>query len=524
MNRVTRTLAATWNHASLRTRLLLGILVPTAAFLMLGTWSQYRNALASAHAAFDRKLVSAAYSIADTLRLEESQLSVLVPYAVLELHAPGPSSTLFHRVTDLAGELLSGDVSLPQYRGSVPSTAGYPGLVGLYDDQIKDIAVRVAVVYQPVEGHERAGVVPVQVAEPLSNREVMTHALLWQMLATQLTLLLAVAGVTALVVNQATRPLLRLQRQLEQIEGDTLATTLCEHGVNSELLPVVRALNMLIQRVRSMLDQQQRFVSDAAHQLRTPLAVLQTQLQSGLEGAVDPVVLMREMQGTVHRAAALSQQMLSLARVHQLHSLDGSGRMREESHRGVCALGDATKEAALELSPLIAQRDLAFSLDLPDESDCIAAIHPWLAGELIRNLLHNAIRNAPMSSALGVTLERGPMLASGNRNLRWVVWDHGPGIPFPLRERVFEPFAAASLVAAPKEVGNEFSPLKTTPGSGLGLSICKAIVHSSGGKISLDTHQTGPGLPGLRVTVTLQAATNVAADLKTEPFEEVQRR
>ena len=78
---------------------------------------------------------------------------------------------------------------------------------------------------------------------------------------------------------------------------------------------MVRALNALMARVRDMLGQQQRFVADAAHQLRTPLAVLQTQLQSGRGGAVDPAVLMREMQGTVQRATALSQQLLALARV-----------------------------------------------------------------------------------------------------------------------------------------------------------------------------------------------------------------
>ena len=74
---------------------------------------------------------------------------------------------------------------------------------------------------------------------------------------------------------------------------------------------------------------EQRFVSDAAHQLRTPLAVLQTQLQSGLEGAVDPLALIREMQGTVRRATALSQQMLSLARVQQLHSQGAASSLHE---------------------------------------------------------------------------------------------------------------------------------------------------------------------------------------------------
>ena len=137
--------------SQLRARLLLGILLPLAAILALGAWGLYRNALASAQAAFDRQLVSAAHAIADTLRLEGQRMSVSVPYAVLELHAPEPGGVFFHRVTGLEGELLSGDETLPRYRGPVPSAAGYTGLVGLYDDQVRETPVRVAVVYQPVD-------------------------------------------------------------------------------------------------------------------------------------------------------------------------------------------------------------------------------------------------------------------------------------------------------------------------------------------------------------------------------------
>ena len=521
-----------WAQASLRTRLLLGILLPMAVFAALVTWGQYRNALASAHAAFDRQLVSAAHSIADTLRLEGPGLSVSVPYAVLELHAPVAGSALFHRVAGLNGELLAGDSSLPPYRGPVPSSPLYTGLVGLYDDHVRGTPVRVAVVYQPVEGHQRTGVVPVQVAEPLSNREVMARALLWQTLATQVALLLAVAAVTTWVVNRALRPLLRLQRELDERElgprSGQLLAALPENGVHGELLPVVRALNALMQRVRGLLGQQQRFVSDAAHQLRTPLAVLQTQLQSGLEGAVEPTVLMREMQGTVQRATALSQQLLSLARVEQLR------HPGVQAAPGRCALAKATQEAALELSPLIAQRDLAFSLDmaggLGSTQEAVAAIHPWLAGELIRNLLHNAIRHAPRGSALGVVVHAGAGAGAGvgagagadpsadAATVQWVVWDQGPGIAPALRERVFEPFAAASLhapfAAASLHASFEAPHLHTAfdgaaPGSGLGLSICRAIVQASGGHIVLGDHEIDPrqtGQPGLRVTVTLPAA------------------
>ncbi len=483
-----------WRRASLRTRLLLGILLPMLVFLGLGTWGQYRNALASAQTAFDRQLVSAAHAIGDTLRLEGQHLSVSVPYAVLELHAPEPGA-LFHRVTGLQGELLAGDESLPRYRGPVPSAAGYTGLVGLYDDAVRGTPVRVAVVYQPVEGHERTGVVPVQVAEPLSNRQTMARALLGQTLAIQLALLLAVGAVTVMVVNQTLRPMRRLQRELDQRAGNALAP-LPEAEARGELLPVVRALNALMARTSELLGQQQRFVADAAHQLRTPLAVLRTQLQSGLAGDVAAPELMREMQGTVQRATALAQQMLSLARVQQLRCQDTAEP---------CALGAVTRDAALELSPLIAERDLAFALDIDGGCDLHAALHPWLAGELIRNLVHNAIRHSPRGAELGVQVAA----AADGHSVSWVVWDHGQGVPAQQRERVFEPFAsAASSGASAGAAGRTVSALSDgqAPGSGLGLSICRAIVQSCGGRIELADHQPGDTPPGLRVSVTLPLA------------------
>jgi two-component system, OmpR family, sensor histidine kinase TctE len=469
---------------SLRTQLLLGLLVPTLAFVALGAWALYRSALQSAHTAFDRQLVSAAQAIADTLKLDGGKLSVSVPYAVLELHDPAPGSTLFYRVTGLQGERLAGDEALPRHRLALTAQAAAPanaqfqraGLVQLYEDQVAGQPVRVAVVYQPVEGHDRAGLVPVQVAEPLANRELIAAALLRQTLLVQGALVLAVVGVTWLVVTRALQPLGRLREQVDQRAANDWAP-LVDNSATPELTPIVGAINGLMLRVRGLLEQQQRFVADAAHQLRTPLAVLRTQLQSGLAGDVPPAALMQEMLGTVQRATTLSHQLLSMARVEQL---------RSHGAPGVCALGAAARAAALELSPLIAARDLAFSLDAPNGPDLHAAAHPWLVGELLQNLLRNAIAHAPLGSALGVTLAVAGQDKLASAQL--TVWDEGPGIAAADRQRVFEPFV-----------------------SGLGLAICQAIVQSSGGSIALAAHRQGEPLPGLRVTVCLPLVSELQA-------------
>lgn len=458
-------------QVSLRTRLLLGILVPLAAFLGLDTWGLYRNALASAQAAFDRQLVSAAHSIADTLHLEGQHLSVSVPYAVLELHAPEPGGVLFHRVTGLQGELLAGDESLPRYRGSVPSADGYAGLVGLYDDAVRGTPVRVAVVYQPVEGHERTGVVPVQVAEPLSNRKRMAQALLWQTLGTQLALLLAVALVTVLAVSHALRPLRRLRHELDLRDGKALAP-LPEEGSGTELLPVLRALNALMARVRDMLGQQQRFVADAAHQLRTPLAVLKTQVQSALRGDVEPKQALQEINETVDRATLLANQMLALAKVEQL---------RQQTGGGIRDLGEAVRAVALDLSPLIAGKDVEFTIDT---APAPVLAHQWMLQELTRNLLHNAIKHTPNGSALAVRV------LTDSRTAALTVSDSGPGIASELATRLFQPFSAGD----------------TQHGSGLGLAICREIAEALGGSITLENRTQHGRTCGLVATVRLPLA------------------
>jgi two-component system, OmpR family, sensor histidine kinase TctE len=180
----------------------------------------------------------------------------------------------------------------------------------------------------------------------------------------------------------------------------------------------------------------------------------------------------------VQRATQLSQQLLSLARVEQL---------RSRGEPGSCALGAAAREAALELSPLISERSLEFALELAGGHEVTARAHPWLVGELMRNLLHNAIRHAPRGSALGVNVD-----VDGGQ-ARLVVWDQGPGIAPALRERVFEPFTVTGVSGSPG-------------GSGLGLAICRAIVGSSDGRITLDEHRADAGAPGLRVTVHLPLA------------------
>jgi two-component system, OmpR family, sensor histidine kinase TctE len=453
-----------------------GLVVPIVLFIAVDTVSLYRSALGSAHKAYDRQLVAAAHSIGDMLRLERGRLQLSVPYAVLELNRPDAGSAMIYRVSGLGGELLWGDPDLPRYAGDIPRDSPYSGLVGVYDETVHGQAVRVAVLYQPIDSEERSGLILIQVAEPMLNREEMARDILQRTLMMQSLLVLGLVAVIVLVVGHALKPLGTLRRELDQRDGADLSP-LIGPAAPSELQPVIDALNQLMDRLRRLLGQQQRFVADAAHQLRTPLAVLNTQLQSGLNGDVAPAMLMQEMQGTVRRATALSNHMLSLAKVEQL---------RDRGEVEACNIHEAAHEAALELSPLVSAKDLDFELLAEAQGPQAQVLaHPWLVGELIRNLVNNAIRHTPHGASLGI------VVSSDDEWVSLEVWDSGPGIPAELRERVFEPFAAAC------------PPSGGAGGSGLGLAICRAIVVSLKGRIELADHRAGTPAPGLRATVRL---------------------
>jgi two-component system, OmpR family, sensor histidine kinase TctE len=214
-------------------------------------------------------------------------------------------------------------------------------------------------------------------------------------------------------------------------------------------------------------------VRDAAHQLRTPLAVLKTQVQSAQRGDVEPRQALDEVGATVERATALANQMLSLAKVEQL---------RQQADAPATDLAEVVRSVALELSPLIAERNLDFGIDTRPAP---VRAHDWMLRELTRNLLHNAIRHGREGGSLSVRLVTDP------RSLALTISDSGPGIATELRQRLFQPFAAGDVRS----------------GSGLGLVICAEIVRALDGGIVLENRERHGQVEGLDATVRLPLAT-----------------
>src|SRR5450830_1335070 len=154
---------------SVRNYLLAWIISPIALFIVIDSFSLYRNTLDSVNTAYDRMLIASVHSIGDLLRIENDELKVSLPYAALEIYETDYSSRMIYRINGLDGEFLSGDEDLPKFSGKPEKYAVYPSLAHIYEDTYNGVPVRVAALFQPVVTNEPRGAALVQVAETIEN-------------------------------------------------------------------------------------------------------------------------------------------------------------------------------------------------------------------------------------------------------------------------------------------------------------------------------------------------------------------
>lgn len=239
-----------------------------------------------------------------------------------------------------------------------PQRPPYAALVDFYDAQFRGRPVRMAVLLQPVASAKGRGMAVIQVAETLELRETLALQILRTTLARQALLVAAVALIVIFVVQRATQPVRRLSSDLRSRPRGDLSP-LSAPSAPRELQPLLEAINQLMLRLRQLLSDQKRFVRDASHQLRTPLAVLKAQLQSAQRGDVPAEQAFEEIGATVDRATRLANQMLALAKVEQLRQEDSA----EPASPAPSLLDEVVRDVAIELSPLIAEQDIDFSID-----------------------------------------------------------------------------------------------------------------------------------------------------------------
>jgi two-component system sensor histidine kinase TctE len=369
---------------------------------------------------------------------------------------------LIHGPDDL---LLGGDLGLKKVADPLSLTDA-----SFLDQRLDGVPVRV-ITYPHVSP---VGKVWLVVAETTHRRERQARHVLIETLASNLLLMSLTLWLVRSGVVGAMRPLTRLGSAVAARSPDDVSP-LPVKLLPGELVPLVHAINRLMAHLKSAATQQQNFLSAAAHQLRTPLAGVQMQLELAAEGADDAQrQRLASVQGALRRMTHTTHQMLALAR--------SGPQATQAAQFGRVDLRHLLEDAASDWldAALAAQVDLGFDAQ-------VAWVHgsPWMLRELLNNLISNALRH----SAAGhrVTVSSG--LDDAARSALLIVDDEGPGIPESLRSRVLERFYQA--------------PDAARGGTGLGLSIVQEVTSRHGGTLSL---QDGPGGRGLRVRVQIPVA------------------
>lgn len=432
---------------SLKRQLLLWLLLPQLVLLLVGGALAYRVALSYAEKAIDQSLTQSVRSLARQVKPVGSGLLVDFPRAAQDIIEQDPQDRVSYMVSSPPERFLLGNGQLP---GPVQGQAIGTGEPLLYNARVDDKAMRVALLEVDYGDSSTPQRLRVQVAKSLAVQQRLTTELIADML---LPLLLLGAALSMLVyggISRGLQPLTRLQAQLgdrrKQAVSDLSPIELTQ--APQEVHALATALNQLLATVRRSLGQEKRFLNDAAHQLRTPLAGLISQTELAL-AETDPAALrarLAKVLAGAQRSAHLVHQLLSLARNEvevKLQPLD------------VAALA---REVARAWTP----RALKAGVDLGFEG----ADHLHVAGEalLLREALSNLIDNALSYAGAGseVTLR----VQAAREQVLLEVADNGPGLSPQELPHAFERFWRASTLPG---------------GCGLGLAIVAAIAQRHGG-------------------------------------------
>nr|WP_217279038.1 sensor histidine kinase [Stenotrophomonas maltophilia] len=450
---------------SLRGLLLRRLWLPLLVLLLCSAVGSFALARFYAGQVYDRWLLDSAMSLSELVTVQDGRASIEITPAVSRMFSWDTADEVHGEVVDAEGGRLYGD--LPEALPRPAIAAGNDDDAIYYDARVRGQPVRmVEVVVSAGPGHD----IRLRVAETLRKRHRLERKLLLTSVPFQAAILALAAWLAWSGTGAAARHANLVARKLASPRPDPLAPLDPAQEAPRELWPAVEAYNALLQRLDAMQDAQRRFVSNAAHQLRTPLAAMQVELESSLRQH-DPQAQQLALSGTLAGLARLQHlvnQLLMLSRSEDPH---GSALPLQPVDLAALARGVVERYA---------DRALAAGVDLgyegPDDGVQVQG-DPQLLREALGNLLDNALRYGavPGVITLGVRQEAEGVQA-------WVD-DDGAGIAEAERTRVTERFYRASSEG---------------DGCGLGLAIVAEIAQRHGAILMIDTAPIGGARVGLR--------------------------
>lgn len=442
---------------ALKHQLRLWLLLTMLVVLSISAVLSYRHAQHYATQAFDQALLRTVLALSDEVVVDDQQhVRIELPDVAQRLLSYNDGDHLYLRINAPNGHLVAGDTTLP-----LPKRLPLGNQHVFFNAQRAGESIRGVVFALPTSLAQHAPIILLAMAETTVKRDAMVADMVEEILVPQILVMVLATIVIELGLFFALKPMQDLKQALHERSSRDLSA-LDTQSTPLELKPLIEAMNGLLARVKASVQQQQQFIADASHQLRTPIAGLQTQAELALR-ANDPQTqheTLRYLLQSATRLSHLIQRLLSMAKTDTATSQFQTVRLISVIHE-VCArwIGAAS--------------DKHITLDVAIETD---ADQVWgeaiLLAEMLGNLVDNAIQYTPTGGTITLRLWQAA------ETLCLQVTDSGIGIPVTEQDRIFERFHRID-----PNVGN---------GCGLGLAIVAEILAQHGAQIDLSTGDKHP--------------------------------
>ncbi|MGE5336572.1 MAG: sensor histidine kinase [Gemmatimonadota bacterium] len=467
------------------------MLAPLLLLWPMSVTITYLVAQSIANAPFDRTLSEDLELLSDYLKEYRGQVSLQLPIPAGDVLRRESGESASFMVLGLRGELVAGerDIPLPP-EDELPK----PGVVKFRFDHMRGNEVRVAYSWVEFPSAGRAQPALVQVAETLDDRSRLANDIIRGVIIPQFIVLPVAVVLVWFALTRGLAPLTALQTRIRARRPDDLSP-IDPRAAPDELAPLVNSFNELLERLTRSLQAQRRFLADAAHQMKTPLAGLRTQAELALR-ETDPQQLrrsLRQIAESTARATHLIDQLLALARTE--HQATDLGALE------IVDLAQLARDLVRDFVPQALARSIDLGLETPETDSASTRIigAPMALRELLKNLVDNALRYTPAGGTVTVRVEPSPGV------VRLDVEDTGPGIPENERALVFERFY--------RVLGTDVD------GSGLGLAIVREIVeqHDALLRVGDNPNSRAADAPGTRMSIEFRHVAAAPHSLRHEP-------
>lgn len=473
------------NQRSLFGEILNWMLVPLLLLWPISIALTYIVAKSIANQPYDHALEDKVTALAQQVREVDGKIVAMLTNAASDILLADEKDMVFFRITGPHGEHINGDSDLPL---AAADKTHKPGTVRYVDAVLHGIDVRIA--YTDIdlrmlednwEFPSPPRLVRIQVGETLGKRAHLANEIIKGVIFPQFIVLPIALGLIWLALSRGLAPLVELQRRIHARRPYDLSPI--ESGqVPEEITPLVVSLNDLLDRLSHNIDGQKRFIADAAHQMKTPLAGMrmQSELALRLDSPEEIQRSLQQLAKSSESATRLVNQLLALARAEYQHPAAKPFVPIE--------LADLARDIVHDWVQASFARQIDLGFEQPDYPAMILG-NPVTLRELLNNLIDNALRYTPANGAVTVRVYLDPR----QRQPTLEVEDSGPGIAPSERSRVFERFY--------RILGSN------TEGSGLGLAIVREIAqqHDATIDIANNPHSHTPKLPGCLIRVTFPA-------------------